>query len=230
VTLLGGSKSGTGSLAEHKFTKIKLDNGSSGWISTKFLKTAPCVAGNSLNAGSIPGSVLHFTGDRPGVLAMLDAIAYSEFRNSPEATSARAYNLLFGHRFFSSFARHPDTVICQDLCSAAAGRYQFMPVTWEESQNYIANNTISEIPWMRGRLPDFSPASQDKMAIYKIWYRFAYGQLRTLSQNDNVTLKSTTAKLAPEWASLPGDFHGQGGVKWEEFKQFFWKRYTFYNK
>ena len=232
VKLIGGSKTGTGSLGGHRFTKVKTKSGDTGWVSTSFLKTAPCGEGSSSRrgSGSISGSVLHFTGDKPGVLAMLDAIAYSEFRNNPEATTARAYNLLFGYKYFSSFARHPDTVVCTDICSAAAGRYQIMPDTWSEAQNYIANNKISEIPWMTGRLPDFSPASQDKMAIYKIWYRFAYAQLRRLSYNDNVNLRSVTDKLALEWASLPGNVYGQGGVNWEEFKKYYWSRFSFYSK
>jgi len=232
VQLIGGSKAGTGSLAPHRFTKVKTKTGATGWVSTSFLKTAPCVGGGSSQSGSGPisGSVLHFTGDRPGVLAMLDAIAYSEFRNNPEATTSGAYNLLFGYKYFSSFARHPDTVVCTDICSAAAGRYQIMPVTWNESQTYIANNKISEIPWLTGRLPDFSPASQDKMAIYKIWYRFGYAQLRSLSYNDNVNLRSVTDKLALEWASLPGNVYGQGGVNWEEFKRYYWSRFSFYSK
>jgi len=230
VRLLGGSKKGSGSTAGHYFTKVKTNKGNTGWVSTSFLKTAPCVGGGSSNGGPIPGSVLHFTGDKPGILAMLDAIAYSEFRNNPEATTAGAYSLLFGYQHFSSFSRHPDRVVCTDMCSAAAGRYQFMPVTWSESQTYLANNKIPEIPWMKGRLPDFSPASQDKMAIYKIWYRFAYAQLRSLSYNDNVNLRSATDKLALEWASLPGNVYGQGGVNWEEFKKYYWSRYNFYKR
>ena len=230
VQFLGGSKSGGGSLAGLHFAKVKTKSGATGWVSTSFLKTAPCARGGTSHSGSIPGSVLQFTGDRPGVLAMLDAIAYSEFRNSPEATTAGAYSLLFGYQHFSGFARHPDRVVCTDLCSAAAGRYQIMPVTWNESQSYIANNKISEIPWLTGRMPDFSPASQDKIAIYKIWYRFAYAQLRSLSYNDNVNLRSVADKLALEWASLPGNAYGQGGVSWEEFKSFYWKRFNFYSK
>ena len=228
VTYLFKSKKGTGSLSEYFFANIQLKDGKTAWISSKFLKELSC---KEEPAGAVPGSVLAFTSEAPGILAMLDAIAYAEFRFNPESTNSDAYKTIFGYAKFSSFSGHPRRVNCnQGRCSDAAGRYQFLSSTWDSSQKYITLNKVPEIAWLKGALPDFSPMSQDKMAIYLLWFRYSYLPLQKLEFGDNQTLSSITTKLAVEWASLPGSIHNQGTLDWNSFKTYYWSRYQLYSK
>jgi muramidase (phage lysozyme) len=228
VTFLLKGKKGTGALSDYFFANVQLKDGKTAWISSKFLKVLPC---EDEQAGAVPGSVLAFTSEAPGILAMLDAIAYAEFRFNPESTNSDAYKTIFSYAKFSSFSGHPRRFHCnQGRCSDASGRYQFLSSTWDSSQKYISLNKVPEIPWLKGALPDFSPESQDKMAIYLLWFRYSYVPLKNLVSGDNYTLSSITTKLAVEWASLPGSIHNQGTLDWNSFKTYYWSRYQLYSK
>jgi muramidase (phage lysozyme) len=227
ITLMSGQKQGSGELSGHTYVQSKLKNGKVVWVSASFLKTAAC-KGSSREYGKINDSILHFTGDAPGILAMLDTIAYAEFRGAPEATSESAYKTIFDFRKFTDFSRHPRLLISG--ASDAAGRYQFLSTTWDDSQRYLSQNKISEISWLKGRMPDFSPSSQDKMAIFKIWWRYSYIPLRTIRSGDNTTLNQVTKRLSLEWASLPGSPYGQGTLDWSTFTSYYWSRYHLYNR
>ena len=227
VTLLSGQKSGFGDLAGHRFVQVKLKDGKQVWISASFLKASTCAG--TVSKGRINGSVLHFTGDAPGVLAMLDAIAYAEFRGHSESTSESAYKTIVDYRAFSDFSGHPRLLVRRSD-SDAAGRYQFISTSWDDAQRYISENRISEITWLKGRMPDFSPASQDKMAIFKMWWRFGYTPLKSIRYGDSATLNQVTRRLAGEWASLPGSKYGQGTLDWSTFSSYYWTRYRLYNQ
>jgi len=216
-------KQGDGDLKGHTFIRIKFAAKYYAWISATFLKTMPCKSHDENN------SVLHFSDESPGILAMLDTIAYSEFRGHPEATQASAYSTIYDFHKFYSFQTHPRILVCSTHCSDASGRYQFMSTTWSDSNRYLSQNHISEIPWLHGPLTDFSPKSQDKMAIFKIWWRFGYTSLKKISYGDNDTLWAVTKKLSLEWASLPGSPYGQGQIDWESFKKYYWSRYLNYH-
>jgi muramidase (phage lysozyme) len=78
------------------------------------------------------------------ISAMLDLIAQIEGAD---------YTTIYTGAEFTGFSKHPDRVLCaRGICSSAAGRYQFLTPTWERLQRKL-------------KLPDFSPASQDKAAI-----------------------------------------------------------------
>lgn len=109
-----------------------------------------------------------------------------------EGTSDEAgYRRIFGGRMFDSFADHPRIkVTAGGYTSTAAGAYQFLQSTWDETAAILG-------------LKDFSPDSQDLAAVARIVYRKAL---------DDVLAGDLTAampKLGKEWASMPGSPYGQ---------------------
>lgn len=108
------------------------------------------------------------------------------------------YRALYGHRkdaprLFDSFDDHP-RVIAQTPWGAttAAGAYQFMASV----PGKVMTNT-----WDRAKealsLPDFSPESQDRAAIWLIEQR---GALPAIERGD---LEDALSRCSWEWASLP---------------------------
>lgn len=101
------------------------------------------------------------------------------------------YSMLYGGGQFSGFAVHPNiAVTAGGITSTAAGAYQILFGTWREAAAALL-------------LPDFSPGSQDRAAVWLIRRRGAL---------DDVVagrLDAAIAKCAPEWASLPGAPYGQ---------------------
>lgn len=184
---------------------------------------------NCVSTQPIPGSVLKFTCESPSILAMLDTVAMAEFRGNPEATNADAYRTMVGYQTFSSFSRHPDAHR-GEADSRAAGRYQFKNATWVMLNRYISIGYAKDISWAKGRINDFSPASQDKMAIVAMHNRQVYQKLKKLKFGDSNGLKAVTAELTWEWASVPGgNTYNQGGLSFPEFQKQFWNRYKFYH-
>lgn len=147
------------------------------------------------------------TADEAGgqnVVALLDAIAGSEIDAWTLANSDDGYNVLVGSHgamvrngqqvppkllTFSSYATHPD-VLNSDLNSTAAGRYQLL-FRWYKPYASLL------------KLSDFSPLSQDRIAIQQLKER---GSIR-LIQSGN--LVAALAQASNIWASLPGSPYGQ---------------------
>lgn len=105
------------------------------------------------------------------------------------------YRMMFGGELFDSFADHPRKVITRKLggkpiSSSAAGRYQFLSRTWDECRKALT-------------LPDFSPESQDRAAIFLIKRRGA------LADVEAGRIEQAIRKCNREWASLPGSPYGQ---------------------
>lgn len=75
--------------------------------------------------------------------------------------------------------------------STAAGAYQIIRPTWRSVAGSVG-------------LVDFGPASQDAAAIELIRRRGALGDVQ------GGRFGQAVAKVAPEWASLPGNYAGQG--------------------
>jgi len=101
------------------------------------------------------------------------------------------YKRLFGGGTFSSFADHPRTVVAKSgYRSSAAGAYQAMTSTWDETAKIMG-------------LPDFSPASQDLFAVGRIAARGALADVIA------GRLETAISRCANEWASLPGSPYGQ---------------------
>lgn len=107
------------------------------------------------------------------------------------------YSRLYGGAQFSSFADHPRQSIRRwGITSTAAGAYQFLSRTWDETRRIM-------------KLPDFSPRSQDLGALGRIAARGALA--------DVIAGRFTTAmkKLNKEWASLPGSPYGQKTMRFD---------------
>ena len=113
-----------------------------------------------------------------------------------EGTSgSKGYNTMFTGKTFDSFADHPRQAISagvagKSLTSTAAGAYQFLSSTWDEVQNAT-------------KLPDFSPASQDKACIYLL------KRLKALDDVKAGRFKQAIDRCKTTWASLPDSPYNQ---------------------
>jgi muramidase (phage lysozyme) len=104
---------------------------------------------------------------------------------------AGGYSRLFGGGTFASFADHPRiTVRRSGYTSTAAGAYQFLQSTWDETRRIMG-------------LTSFSPASQDLGAVGRIAARGALADVIA------GRLEAAIKKCAKEWASLPYSPYGQ---------------------
>jgi muramidase (phage lysozyme) len=126
--------------------------------------------------------------------------AFLKLIRVPEGTSSEdGYRIMFTGKRFSSFADHPRLLQCAgDLCSDAAGAYQFLSTTWDSLN-----------------LPDFSPENQDKGAIELIKRRGAYQNI--IDGN----IRTALDKCSWEWASLPPGRYGQPSISYAECDQLF---------
>ncbi|CAJ3066191.1 phage lysozyme family protein [Burkholderia pseudomallei] len=126
-------------------------------------------------------------------LAFLDMIAWSEGTSRiPDSDSG--YRVLVGSTpdtplTFSSYATHPD-IFNAALDSTAAGRYQLLYRYWLAYQKLL-------------RLTDFSPLSQDRIALQQIREKGALPFIDVGNFTKAVQLCSGI------WASLPGNGYAQ---------------------
>lgn len=165
-------------------------------------------------AGGGTGGGAADTSLSPARRAMLDVIAWCE---GTYDRPNNGYGTVVGYaKEITDFSQHPDIVVRIPGVgtSNAAGRYQFMavnPPTWEGAKAALG-------------LKDFSPASQDKAAIYLIKQR---GVLDAVDRGD---MRAACVVLSHEWASLPPPrYKNQGGHKtYEQVQAFFDKRLKFY--
>jgi muramidase (phage lysozyme) len=112
-------------------------------------------------------------------------------RRGEGTSDAGGYSRLFGGGSFSGFADHPRRSVTKSgYTSTAAGAYQFLSSTWDETRRVMG-------------LPDFTPASQDKGAVGRIAARGALADVIA------GRFDAAVAKCAKEWASLPGSPYGQ---------------------
>ena len=109
------------------------------------------------------------------------------------------YNLIVGGELFHSYADHPRKLVKLPrlgINSSAAGRYQVLKRTFDAYK-------------VRLRLTDFSPVSQDQIAVRLIRERGA------LPDIEAGRIPAAIAKCANIWASLPGAGYGQREHKLE---------------
>lgn len=129
----------------------------------------------------------------PNVQAMLRVI------RAGEGTADDAgYKRIFGGSHFDSFADHPRIKVkAGKWTSTAAGAYQFLASTWDETARIMG-------------LKDFSPANQDWGAVGRMQARGALGYIKAGKFEEAVK------RIAREWASLPGSPYGQPVMTWEK--------------
>lgn len=125
--------------------------------------------------------------------AFLDMLAWSEGTDKPgQPTKNHGYDVIVGGSLFSNYADHPRKLITLNpkLKSTAAGRYQLLARWWDAYRKQLG-------------LKDFSPASQDQVALQQIKERGA------LPLIDNGNIRQAIDRCSNIWASLPGAGYGQ---------------------
>ena len=141
----------------------------------------------------------------PKQKAFLDLIAWSEGTSRSPLTKNNGYDVVVtgvtGEEIFTDYADHPFaagrpakvvTLGPPILTSTAAGRYQVLIRWWRPYKEIL-------------RLKDFSPASQDAVALRQISER---GALPLIAAGN---LPGAIAACSNVWASLPGNDYGQAG-------------------
>lgn len=158
------------------------------------------------------------TVNEPGgknVEAFLDMLAISELGSQLIALSDDGYNVIVGSTAdnlilfptlpsgLPDYSKHPDEYE-KAFDSTAAGRYQ------EIYGNYVAYKVSLN-------LPDFSPVSQDLIAIQLIHEVGAYQGLLTGAFTQAIS------KCASRWASLPGGTSGQHQHAFDQLQGWYYK-------
>ena len=132
------------------------------------------------------------------VQAMLRVIRTAEGTADPDG-----YRRLFGGALFSGYADHPRQLIRKSgYSTTAAGAYQFLTSTWDETARTMG-------------LRDFSPASQDMGAVGRLAARGALADVKA------GRFDAAVVKIAKEWASLPGSPYGQPTISAERARSVF---------
>ena len=128
--------------------------------------------------------------EHPNVVAFLDMLAWSE---GTIGKGDDGYNdIVDPAGFFSDYSTHPNLLVQVNakIKSTAAGRYQLLSRYYEPYRKQLG-------------LSDFSPVSQDKIAIQQIKERKAYQLIIAGKITDAISRCSNI------WASLPGNTYGQ---------------------
>jgi muramidase (phage lysozyme) len=142
------------------------------------------------------------------VLAFLDLISWSEGTSTSPVTQDGGYDVIVsgidGHHRMADYDDHPfapaygraPIMIREEplLVSTASGRYQLLYHFWADYKALL-------------KLADFSPLSQDRVALQQIRERHAVGPLLSGDVRIAVLL------CANIWASLPGNSYEQPGGK-----------------
>ncbi|GKO76585.1 lysozyme [Klebsiella variicola] len=126
--------------------------------------------------------------------AFLDMLAWSEGTDKPgQNTKNRGYDVIVGGSLFSDYSDHPRKLVNLPklgIKSTAAVRYQLLSKWWDAYRKKLG-------------LKDFSPASQDQVALQQIKERGA------LPLIDNGQIRQAIDRCSNIWASLPGAGYGQ---------------------
>ncbi|AJC22647.1 glycoside hydrolase family 24 protein [Pandoraea pulmonicola] len=126
------------------------------------------------------------------VCAFLDMLAWSEF-TSRIAGSDDGYNVVVGGGLFASYADHSRKSVWTkrfNVWSTAAGCYPLLSRYFDVHKQQLG-------------LSDFSPVSQDKIAIQQIRERGALPDIKA------GRIEVAVSKCRNIWASLPGAGYGQ---------------------
>lgn len=166
---------------------------------TDFGRAVDSIEGTALSAvDSIVGAVTPTPNADANTVAFLHAIRLGE-----GTSDADGYRRLFGGQLVDSMADHPRIRVPfhnpqkpgagMNDYTTAAGAYQALSGTWDDFIRAVGPR-------------DFSPSSQDEFAVWAIRRRGALTDVRA------GRFDAAVAKVAKEWASLPGSPYGQPRV------------------
>lgn len=191
------------------WVNIRTPDGEAGWSAGNYLtlegdgpedqEERPAV-GDTCSPSRADGAVNRFE------KALHDTIAFAEGTRADGPNDG--YNVMFTHRRFTSCGRHPNTRICDGICSTAAGRYQFLYRTWSSISNTLGYAT-------------FEPENQERGAEYliKTVRRANIPTDRPLTVTE---FSNVMSKISYEWASLPPSrYPGQGGKSVNELRSLY---------
>ena len=143
------------------------------------------------------------TGLAPAVSAFLDLIAVSELGEGLLTQETDyGYRVIVGSTvanpdLFTSYADHPRKAIDiprLHIYSTAAGRYQILARYFDAYKLQLG-------------LRDFSPASQDKIAVQMIT------ECKAIDLIEHGQIEAAITACSSRWASFPGNTYGQGEQK-----------------
>ena len=132
----------------------------------------------------------------PNLKAFLDMLAWSE-GTSTVVGSDDGYDVLVGGKLFVGYEDHPRIMVflpSLNISSTAAGRYQLLARYFDAYKASL-------------HLPDFSPDSQDAIAIQQITER------KALALIESGDFSAAVDRVSNIWASLPGAGYGQSERK-----------------
>ena len=135
--------------------------------------------------------------------AFLDLIAWSEGTSLSKLTANAGYDVIVngveGPSVFTDYSTHPfengGSVTVREnppLHSSAAGRYQLLSRFWRVYKQQL-------------NLPDYSPNSQDAVALQQMKERGAIAMI--VAGN----IRGAIEACSNIWASFPGNDYAQGG-------------------
>lgn len=131
------------------------------------------------------------------VKAFRDVIAWAEGTSTSRYTQNNGYDVIVdginSPHIFTDYSTHPNilvTVNRKGLKSTAAGRYQLLGKYWTHYRDKL-------------NLPDYSPDSQDAVAVQLIKEQGAYSDV--LAGRIEVAIQ----KCSNIWASFPGAGYNQ---------------------
>lgn len=137
------------------------------------------------------------------VCAFLDMLAWSEGTDWPkQKTANHGYDVIVGGSLFTDYSKHPNRLVPLPrlkISSTAAGRYQLLYRYWVAYCKTLGLN-------------DFSPLTQDKIAIQQIKER------RAIPMIQQGRLEEAVKACSNIWASLPGAGYGQHEHKFDTLR------------
>lgn len=142
------------------------------------------------------------------VAAFLDMIAWAEGTdNGRQPTNNRGYDVIVGGSLFTDYSDHPRKLVDLPrlgIKSTAAGRYQLLSRYYDAYKKTL-------------KLDDFSPLSQDLIAIQQIKEQRALPLIKAGKFDEAVS------KVRNIWASLPGAGYGQHEQKLSKLAEIYQK-------
>ena len=132
--------------------------------------------------------------DPAEVVGGINAVAFLDMIAVSEGTAGKGndgYNVLYGGGLFDGYEdHHRQRLTFAGVTSTAAGRYQLLSKYYDAYKASLG-------------LPDFSPLSQDLIALQQI------KECRAIPLIEAGNLEAAIEKCSHIWASFPGAGYGQ---------------------